>query len=232
MSTIIYIGGDKGGVGKSMVSIAMCDFLKHRLNKPVLLIETDTANPDAAKCLKDELDTVIQADTSKPEGWQAVLNTIEAQSYTTITVINAGARDNRAMEKFGHYLSAGAATLNATLVVGWVVNAERDSLVALKKFLEIYDGRIFVIGNRHFDESGQFELYKTSKEVRREIERRGGDLLIFPALDGVLAANIKNERRSPAEQLRNSFLYEKTVLDHWRNGAARVFEKMLASGAP
>ena len=65
MSTIIYIGGDKGGVGKSMVSIAMSDFLKHRFNKPVLLIETDTANPDAAKCLKDELDTVIQADTSK-----------------------------------------------------------------------------------------------------------------------------------------------------------------------
>jgi hypothetical protein len=231
MSTIIYIGGDKGGVGKSMVSIAICDFLKHRLNKPVLLIETDTANPDAAKCLKDELDTVIQADTSKEDGWQAVLNTIEAQSDTTITVINAGARDNRAMEEYGHYLSAGATTLNATLVVGWVVNAERDCLLALKTFLEIYDGRIFVIGNRFFDESGQFELYQASK-VRQEIERRGGELLIFPALPHMLATAIRNDRRSPAEQRRNAPLFEKIALDQWRNGAERIFEKMLAVSKP
>ena len=112
-----------------------------------------------------------------------------------------------------------------------MVNAERDSLLALKTFLEIYDGRIFVIGNRFFDESGQFELYQASK-VRQEIERRGGELLIFPALPHMLATAIRNDRRSPAEQRRNAPLFEKIALDQWRNGAERVFEKMLASGAP
>jgi hypothetical protein len=226
MSTIIYVGGDKGGVGKSMVSIALCDYLKHLVKTPVLLIETDTENPDAAKCLEGEVDAVLGADTSTPEGWQDLLNTIEAKGDTITTVINAGARDNRAMQKFGMFLTAGAAELKATLIAGWVINAERDSLIALRHFLEFYPGKIFVIGNQFFDESGKFTLYQSS-DLRKEIEKRGGGLLIFPALQPMLAAAIRNDRYSPEVQSRDGPLFQRIVIDRWRSGTKDVFQRML-----
>ena len=43
--TLFTVGGCKGGVGKSMVSIALLDYLLRR-DTPVLLIDTDTSNPD------------------------------------------------------------------------------------------------------------------------------------------------------------------------------------------
>ena len=225
MSTIVYIGGDKGGVGKSMVAIALSDYVKHALGAPVLLIEKDPVNPDAAKCLEHEIDGVLMADTAAPEGLRDLLNAIEAHGESR-TVINAGARDNRAMEKFGAYLVSGAAALDATLAAGWVINAERDSLLALRRFLEIFPGKIWVIGNQFFDESGEFSIYMGSS-VRAEIEKRGGSLLVFPVLPHLLAAAIRNDRLSPSAQRKNGALFERISLEHWRAGAADVFRTML-----
>ena len=46
MEKIFWIGGSKGGVGKSAVSMALLDYLGESCP---LLVETDTANPDVAK---------------------------------------------------------------------------------------------------------------------------------------------------------------------------------------
>ena len=45
--TIFYVGGGKGGVGKSMVSMTLVQFLidKYSDYKTVCLIETDESNP-------------------------------------------------------------------------------------------------------------------------------------------------------------------------------------------
>ena len=45
LPTLFAVGGCKGGVGKSMVALALVDYLLQR-GEPVLLIETDTSNPD------------------------------------------------------------------------------------------------------------------------------------------------------------------------------------------
>ena len=42
---IFYIGGSKGGVGKSKMAFALIDYLKER-GQSLLLLETDNANPD------------------------------------------------------------------------------------------------------------------------------------------------------------------------------------------
>jgi Mrp family chromosome partitioning ATPase len=42
------VGGSKGGVGKSIVAMAVLDSLLER-GEPVLLVECDTSNPDVAK---------------------------------------------------------------------------------------------------------------------------------------------------------------------------------------
>ena len=47
-ASIFYVGGSKGGVGKSKLSFALIDYLLDD-GKKVLLLESDTSNPDVFK---------------------------------------------------------------------------------------------------------------------------------------------------------------------------------------
>ena len=225
MSQIVYVGGNKGGVGKSMVAIALADHLRHVLNRSVFLVETDTANPDAAKCIGTELDATLAADTRTEAGWQIMLNAIEQHRDMTC-VINAGARDNDAMRRFGDYLHRGAEALGMPLTIAWVINDERDSLLALRDFLETYSGRVQIVGNCFFDETARFTVYQDSK-IRLTIEARGGTLLPFPILPRPLAAAIKTDRRSPATILADAPLFERIALEKWRADCAETFAPLL-----
>lgn len=225
MSRIVYVGGNKGGVGKSMVAIALADHLRHGLDSSVFLVETDTANPDAAKSIGTELDAVLAADTRTEAGWQAMLNAIEQHRDKTC-IINAGARDNDAMRRYGDYLHRGAEALGIPLAIAWVINDERDSLLALRDFLETCPATVHVIGNCFFDETATFAVYHDSK-LRRAIEARGGTLRPFPILPRPLAAAIKTDRRSPAAILADAPLFERIALEKWRADCARTFAPLL-----
>jgi MinD superfamily P-loop ATPase len=44
--TVTYVGGSKGGTGKSLVSMALVDYLRRTFPEDkILLIETDSSNP-------------------------------------------------------------------------------------------------------------------------------------------------------------------------------------------
>ncbi|VWD18724.1 Iron-sulfur cluster carrier protein [Burkholderia lata] len=51
---IYLVGGSKGGVGKSFVSLALADYLQRR-DHPVALVETDTSSPDVMKAIQDDV---------------------------------------------------------------------------------------------------------------------------------------------------------------------------------
>ena len=55
---IYIVGGSKGGVGKSMVSMALVDYLRESKRK-VILVETDTSNPDVAKAYGPIMDVEV-----------------------------------------------------------------------------------------------------------------------------------------------------------------------------
>ena len=51
---IYWIGGSKGGVGKSMMTVVVLDYLLEQGEK-VLLVECDTSNPDVWKAYSHEI---------------------------------------------------------------------------------------------------------------------------------------------------------------------------------
>ena len=51
-NSVFYVGGSKGGVGKSLFSFALVDYLLDR-NANILLVDTDTDNPDVFKAHKE-----------------------------------------------------------------------------------------------------------------------------------------------------------------------------------
>jgi len=225
--TIVYVGGNKGGTGKSLVAIALADYMKHKRGSSVLLIETDIDNPDVAKGMGSEVDAVVTADTRHEDGWRTILNTLES-SPSSVTIINAGARDLDTLRLYGEYLRMGAEAIGADLIVLWVISHERDSLVALRDFLQFHTGTVWVVGNRFFEEAGTFALYHDSK-LREDIERRGGGLVLFPILPRSLAFAIKSDRTSPASLIGKAPLFDRIVLERWRNLCTDAFVPILGN---
>jgi len=126
MKPIYYVGGSKGGVGKSLVSIALIDYLKNKKQEKVLLVETDTSNPDVYKVYSDTIPAVtINLDNS--EGWIELLNNCHDYKDAAV-VINSAARSNDGIKNYGEFLTKAVDDLKRQLVVFWVINGQRDSL--------------------------------------------------------------------------------------------------------
>jgi cellulose biosynthesis protein BcsQ len=91
---IYWIGGSKGGVGKSMMAIAALDYLLER-GTSVGLVESDTSNPDVWKVYKDVVPVeLINLDES--DGWVDLVNVCDQHS-DRVVVVNTAARNNLAV---------------------------------------------------------------------------------------------------------------------------------------
>ncbi len=94
---IYLIGGSKGGVGKSMVSMAIIDYLQEQ-GESVLLIESDTSNPDVWKgygeCVETQLLNLDEAD-----GWIQLVNLCDSKPECVV-VINTAARNNQGVSAY------------------------------------------------------------------------------------------------------------------------------------
>ena len=73
---IYWIGGSKGGVGKSMLALATVDYLLSA-GREVLLIECDNANPDVFRAYQDRVPTE-RTDLDEGDGWIHLVNVCDA----------------------------------------------------------------------------------------------------------------------------------------------------------
>ena len=181
-ATIFYVGGSKGGVGKSKLSFALIDHLIAR-KKKVLLLETDTSNPDTYKAHhpheNDNLDCKI-VDLDVSEGWIKLVNYAD-EFPEHVAVINSAARSNSGIAKYGAMLRETLGELDRELVTFWMLNRQRDSLELLRGFLNSFpDALIHVCRNLYFGEAEKFELYGKSKA--KDIIEKKGKTLDFPDL--------------------------------------------------
>ena len=72
---IFLVGGGKGGVGKSLMSMALLDFLQAG-GRELFLVETDTSVPDVFKAYQDEIAGEL-VNLDEREGWIELVNLVE-----------------------------------------------------------------------------------------------------------------------------------------------------------
>ena len=101
-NTIFLIGGGKGGVGKSLMSMAVLDFLQATGKRP-FLVETDTSVPDVFKTYGEAVGGEL-VNLDEREGWIDLVNLVESSPESTV-VINTGARNQTGISNFGRTLS-------------------------------------------------------------------------------------------------------------------------------
>ena len=178
---LILVGGGKGGVGKSLFSMAVVDFLESTKEAP-FLIETDTSVPDVFKTYRETIEGEL-VNLDEREGWIELVNLIESRPESTI-VINTGARNQTGITNFGRTLRKALPELKRKLGVFWLIDRKRESLELLSDFSEaLPEAEIHVVRNMYLGAENKFELYNGSN-MRAAIERAGRQVPEFPRAGG------------------------------------------------
>ena len=227
---IYFVGGGKGGVGKSLVAIALTDYLVHRAGEAVLVLETDTANPDVAPCFEQTPGVRVErANLDLDEGWMRFANLCE-QHPDAAVVVNTAARNHAGIQEHGPILSVALEELGRALVVLWVINPERDGLQLLKDFREaLPGGTVHVLRNLKHGQEANFDLYNASR-LRETLEANGGMTLNVPKLAADVAKAIFSDRLSIEAALRRMPIGNRAALTGWRQRCAAVFASVVDRG--
>ncbi len=221
---IYLVGGSKGGVGKSLVSMAVVDSLQ-TLGESVLLIESDTGNPDVWKAYSDSTESHL-LDLDEAGGWIELVNLCHARP-DHVVVINTAARNSKGVSAYGQTLNGSLAELDRKLVTLWVINRQRDSLELLKEYMAaIGKGDLHVLRNAHFGDGSKFELYNGSK-LRALLEERGGLSLNFPDLADRVSDDLYSNRMSIAVAAREMTIGNRAELARWRLEVKKVLSGVV-----
>jgi len=220
---IFLVGGGKGGVGKSMLSMALLDHLRDEESSP-MLIETDTSAPDVWKAYKDDVESQC-IDLEQRDGWLELLDVLDRHADTPI-VINSKAANQVGLRKFGGMLVEAVRQQKRKLVTLWVIDRKRDGLELLGGFLETLakDERVevHVVRNLYWGDETKFDMYNGS-ELRKEIERRGGRTLNFPDVADRVAESI-NRDRMPIHKARQELPFGSRVeVCRWQGEYRQMF---------
>lgn len=226
-NNVFYVGGSKGGVGKSLFSFALVDYLLNK-DKNVLLVDTDTDNPDVYKAHKDiSLENLVCRMNSldDADGWADLLDMV--QNYPEhVVAINAAARTKTSTANYGDIMSGALAEMNRELTAFWIINRHRDSVELLHSFQEAFPGiRVHVCRNLYFGEASRFDLYNSSK-AREQVEQKG-KTLDFPAVGNRVADWLYSKRMAIRSAYSEMPFGTRAELQRWRNLCGKMLETVM-----
>jgi hypothetical protein len=226
MKKIYIIGGGKGGVGKTMVALALVDFLLNKGEK-VQAIESDESSSGFHWTLeKDETKeknlTLDALNLEKSEGWIKLINGLKTDQNT---VINTRGGNKESLGNFGELLVEAQTEIGMQIVTIWVINRGRECLEQLSHYFErVTKKNVWVAKNLHYGDSEKFLLFNDGK-LKEPVERAGG-ILDFPDLSDLVANQLETERTSIASAMKSLPLGNRIELTRWRNLVRKEFEKI------
>jgi hypothetical protein len=217
---LILVGGGKGGVGKSLFSMAAVDFLENSGANP-FLIETDTSVPDVFKAYRETIAAEV-VNLDEREGWIELVNLVESRPENSV-VINTGARNQTGITNFGRTLRKALPELKRKLAAFWLIDRKRESLELLADFAEaLPEAGIHVVRNMYLGTEAKFELYNGSK-MRAAIEKAGGRSLNFPELADRVTDAMNKGRLTIAKACKELSFGDRIEVERWRDECKEMF---------
>ena len=222
---MIIVGGSKGGVGKSMVSLALLDFYLER-GKKFVFVETDTSNPDVGMNYQAALgERMRTAALDTKDGWLQLIDNIEAADGADL-IVNTGARTNDGIARFGGMVNDLARDGLFALITLWPINRQIDSVRLLKNYMAtMSESEIFVLKNLYFGTPEKFELYDHSN-TKKIIDEKWRDF-DFPNLADRVSDIIITDRMTIAEAMTMMTLGNRVELKRWRDACAEIFKTIF-----
>jgi hypothetical protein len=252
MKTVTYVGGSKGGTGKSLVSMALVDYFRRTFPEDkILLIETDSSNPDVGRLykvpdgmpIKKEREGVdiegIHLDEQE-KGWLLMCDAIEDTDAKYIAV-NSMAASNLAIQAQGSLFEDSVKRLNIdNFNVFWVMNRNKDSTTLLRDFLShIKSAAVYPILNLYFGQEDEFAFYRSSLDIQQMIKERGGRELLFPNMNDLIADKLYTDETNFEELLSTDEkavhrlkVGMRTSLERWLYKVKQIFDEIYVPAFP
>ena len=232
--TIFYVGGGKGGVGKSMVSMTLVQFLIDRYgdSKSIHLIETDESNPDVGRVYKGKIPVTNVILDEDEKGWILMSEHIET-STDTLFVINSAARSNMGIQRHGRNFTAvlESGRVPYGLVTLWPMNRQKDSVKLLEDFLgNVSFGSVYPVRNCYFGEPGDFALYAKRLPESGILKSRISATLNFPALADIIADDFYTGGKTIPETVDSLGAFAGQSFLSWRNQVYSMYGEMEEFG--
>jgi hypothetical protein len=161
MANIHFIGGEKGGVGKSVIARVMAQYFIDR-GQPFLGFDTDRSHSTFTRFYSDyaspvvvdqyeSLDAIVEAACEQPD--KSILVDLAAQTHGPLV---------KWMDDSGVLELAGEAGINITY---WhVMDSGRDSVDLLKKVLDRFGSRLGYIVALNQMRGDNFDIFEKSGE--------------------------------------------------------------------
>lgn len=182
--SIVVIGGSKGGVGKSLMSMATIDWLTAAKGQKVLVIDGDESNPDVAKVCQGLEPPPRLLNLDDRDGWLNLSDRCSAHGDAHV-VVNTGGRSLRALQQWSGQVLAGIHKhLGRASIMLWVINDQRDSVELLRQYMDSIQQagaqppwmRLHVVCNAGEVETRSFAYYDET-HTAAAIARAGGKVL-------------------------------------------------------
>lgn len=228
-NNVYYVGGSKGGVGKSLFTFILANYFLEK-NGNILLVDSDTDNPDVYKAHKDmglpNLTCAMNRLDSKND-WMDLSNLMEKYP-DHLVIINGAARTKETIQNNGAMFWEMLEMLNRKMIVFWLINIQRDSVELLHSFQQsLPKATIHVCRNLFFGNPEKFEIYNSSK-ARENVEIQG-KTINFPELAPRVATALYSRRqpiKTAYEQMRIS---ERVELSRWKNLCGKVLNEVFGN---
>ena len=220
---IILVSGSKGGVGKSLTTMALLDHtaVNHQYVK---LVDADTNNPDVWRSY-GKLNEGEVLDMNDVEGWIQLVNLCDAQPFKTV-IVNTPAQNSAAVSKHSNILTSSLGELGRPLIALWVINRQRDSLELLRDFMDTVPATIVhVILNGYFGDESKFELFKSSA-LRERVLAAGGKCVYLPDLSDRVTDELYGKRTTIAEAAQSFKIGDRAELTRWRAQVTALFTEL------
>ena len=230
-NTIYYIGGSKGGVGKSLISTVLVQFLIERYgeSKTIHLVETDESNPDVGRIYSGKIPVTPLVLDERETGWITLFDLLE-KSKDTHFVINSAARSNRGIEANGENFSLALEDQSVPydLVTFWPINRQLDCVSLLMDYLKVIRyGPVFTIRNNYWGEPKDFLIYDSmvNKAKNKELaQARINDVLDFPSLNDLITLQFYSYGKTIPEVAEMLNVFKRQIFLSWKNKAYGMFE--------
>jgi hypothetical protein len=218
--------GSKGGVGKSIVAMALTHLLSEKGHK-VFLIDADTSNPDLLKSHGSEVSCEL-VNLDDADGWIRFVNICD-ENKDAVVVVNTAARNNVGVAAYGATLSKSLEELERELVTLWVINRQRDSLELLRDYIEaIPNSTVHVVKNGYFGADQKFELFNNSN-LKKEVEGHGGASVLFPDMADRVSDDLYSNRLTIATASKVMPIGNRAELRRWLEELRKALTPLLAA---
>ena len=189
--TVVIFDSEKGGVGKSFLSMSFTEWVWHRLRMPVVVVECNAEIPDVGRHFKDDI-PVVNIDVRAPGGWSRIADVVD-QHKGKIVVVNLPSN------VAGYYpedrkgtLSGMRRLLDVRVLLSWVLNHEVDGILAMRREVKrsgqlISD--VVVIPNLVHSRLKDFAWMQS--QTRVTMAEKGNLELVFPELWSPMAVTFR-----------------------------------------